>query len=755
MKKILFFIAILAAYRDYAQCRFIIDLYSSGGNCLGSSTLKVATANPLSKIVWYNSTSVVSTVTATPGSTSGITVAGGNGRGSGANQLYPDGLFVDSIGNIYVVDVDNARIQKWAPGATGGITVAGGNGTGSAPNQLNFPIGLHVDRGGNMYIADAINDRIQKWAPGATSGITVAGGNGRGSASNQFNDPDQVAVDVSGNVYVADNYNFRVQKWAPGATSGVTVAGGNGSGPAANQLSDVYGFFVDGSENIYFSEAYNNRVSKWAPGSTSGVTVAGGNGGGSAPNQLYGPLGLYVDASGNIYVCDFSNNRVQKWLPGATSGITVAGGNGSGSAANQFNGPEGIYLDGNDNIYVSDDYNYRIQKWTQPSINKTYIPTTAGNYTAVVTSDDGCSLTSKPVTIIAIVTPSISINASATNISSCTPVTFTAFPVNGGVTPSYQWQLNGSNVGSNDSIYINSSVANGDVIKCVMSSSLACTTTAAANSNSISMTAKTAVIPTVSIMSSNPTICSGDPVSFTAAVTNAGTNPSYKWQLNGIKVGSNSSTFTNNIFSNGDVVTCTVLSSDAASCAPVVSNNIIVNVKATPSLPPDQTFSISQGQSIVLDPVITGNIVSYLWSPVTGLSDNMIKNPVANPSNTMIYKLQLTSADGCKALGDIIVKVFSQVRIPNAFTPNGDGKNDKFYVHGGPGGSRIKDFSIFNRWGQKIFQVHDIMPDDPNFGWNGNYNGIPVPDGAYVYVITLSLSNGGQQLFQGTVVLIR
>src|ERR1700681_2896486 len=186
MKKILFFIAILAAYRDYAQCRFIIDLYSSGGNCLGSSTLKVAAATPLSKIVWYNGTSVVSTVTATPGSTSGITVAGGNGRGSGANQLYPDGLFVDSVGNIYVVDVDNARIQKWAPGAPGGITVAGGNGTGSAANQLNFPIGLHVDRGGNMYIADASNDRIQKWAPGAISGVTVAGGNGRGSVSNHF-----------------------------------------------------------------------------------------------------------------------------------------------------------------------------------------------------------------------------------------------------------------------------------------------------------------------------------------------------------------------------------------------------------------------------------------------------------------------------------------------------------------------------------------------------------------------------------------
>src|SRR5450631_2049851 len=201
MKKILFFIAILAAYRDYAQCRFSIELYSSGGNCLGG-TLKVATPNPLSKIIWYNGNSIVSTATATPGSTSGVTVAGGNGPGSAANQLYPGGLFVDSNRNIYVVDVDNARTQKWMSGATSGITVAGGNGTGSAANQLNFPIGLQVDTSGNMYIADASNDRIQKWAPGASSGVTVAGGNGRGSASNQLDDPLRVAVDGGGNVYV-------------------------------------------------------------------------------------------------------------------------------------------------------------------------------------------------------------------------------------------------------------------------------------------------------------------------------------------------------------------------------------------------------------------------------------------------------------------------------------------------------------------------------------------------------------------------
>src|SRR6516165_1993700 len=74
---------------------------------------------------------------------SGVTVAGGNGQGSAANQfISPAGVFVDGTGNIYVADELNHRVQEWAPGATAGVTVAGGNGAGSAANQLNDPFGV-------------------------------------------------------------------------------------------------------------------------------------------------------------------------------------------------------------------------------------------------------------------------------------------------------------------------------------------------------------------------------------------------------------------------------------------------------------------------------------------------------------------------------------------------------------------------------------------------------------------------------------
>lgn len=96
--------------------------------------------------------------------------------------------------------------------ASSGVTVAGGNGKGSAANQLRFPEGLHVDSAGNLYVADLLNHRVQMWAPGATSGVTVAGGNGQGAAANQFNHPYGVAVDSAGNVYVVTRGAGRPQK---------------------------------------------------------------------------------------------------------------------------------------------------------------------------------------------------------------------------------------------------------------------------------------------------------------------------------------------------------------------------------------------------------------------------------------------------------------------------------------------------------------------------------------------------------------
>ena len=305
----------------------------------------------------------------------GVTVAGGNGGGAAANQLNgPAGLYVDSAGNVYIADLNNARIQKWIQGTAVGITVAGGNGNGANDNQFHSPFGVWVDASHHIYVADNTNNRVQKWIEGDTIGAR---------AVQYLNTPEDVFVDPNGILYVSSSFGCAVRKYLPGDTVGVIVAGGNGNGSAANQLANQQGIFVDTAGNIYISDRDNHRIQKWSPGATSGVTVAGGGGYGSAANQLNSPADVAVDVMGSIYIADYGNSRIQKWLPGASSGTTFIGGNGTGTGANQIHFPHGIFMDRWGYMYISDQGNNRVQKFFDKyptiisPIDSVYGPTSA------------------------------------------------------------------------------------------------------------------------------------------------------------------------------------------------------------------------------------------------------------------------------------------------------------------------------------------------------------------------------------------
>lgn len=140
-------------------------------------------------------------------------VLAGNGRGSGANQFFtPCGLFVDTTASdtFYVADADNHRIQKWLPGASSGVTVAGQTGvSGSASNQLSGPNGVLVDTNGNIYISDTYNYRIMRWSAGANSGVQV----GTSPGSNTLYRPCGLRFDRDGALIVVDNWRSTVQKF--------------------------------------------------------------------------------------------------------------------------------------------------------------------------------------------------------------------------------------------------------------------------------------------------------------------------------------------------------------------------------------------------------------------------------------------------------------------------------------------------------------------------------------------------------------
>ncbi|CAF4336012.1 unnamed protein product, partial [Rotaria magnacalcarata] len=95
------------------------------------------------------------------GAKEGIVVAGGQGEGDALTQLNgPNGLFVDTLGTLYVADYGNHRVMRWTQGATQGTIIVGGNGRGAGANQFYVPIGLSFDRHGNLYVVDMGNARV-------------------------------------------------------------------------------------------------------------------------------------------------------------------------------------------------------------------------------------------------------------------------------------------------------------------------------------------------------------------------------------------------------------------------------------------------------------------------------------------------------------------------------------------------------------------------------------------------------------------
>lgn len=207
--------------------------------------------------------------------TSGTVVAGGNGAWNNADQLnYPSAVFVDAANNIYIADEFNNRIQKWAPNATSGVTVAGNFHFGSPVInniELNHPAGVFVKPNGDIYVADMFNNRVQKFAAGSSIATTVAG-QADGSAGNDachLHFPHALYVDANDNVFVADGYNNRVQKWAPNATSGITVAGGEGN----SFTNGIEALAMNTSGDMYCGSVGMQSVTKWVnPNSTINTT---------------------------------------------------------------------------------------------------------------------------------------------------------------------------------------------------------------------------------------------------------------------------------------------------------------------------------------------------------------------------------------------------------------------------------------------------------------------------------------------------
>ena len=146
----------------------------------------------------------------------------------------------------------------------------------------------------------------------------------------------------------------------------------------------------------------------------------------------------------------------------------------------------------------------------------------------------------------------------------------------------------------------------------------------------------------------------------------------------------------------------------------------------------------------------SGTTGTYLWTPSTGLSATNILNPTASPATTTTYTLRITNSQGCFATDDVTLTVIPYcIKVMEAFTPNGDGINERWLITNGNCLLNAKA-QVFNRYGSKVFESNDYRNT-----WDGTYEGKPLPDGTYYYVISFQLLNGRQVILKGNLTILR
>ncbi len=165
-----------------------------------------------------------------------------------------------------------------------------------------------------------------------------------------------------------------------------------------------------------------------------------------------------------------------------------------------------------------------------------------------------------------------------------------------------------------------------------------------------------------------------------------------------------------------------------------------------PSVYAGGTRYVLVGNTITLNPTVSDKNVHYLWSPNTGIDNDTLKNPVITGEVNRTYTLTVTDSRGCQSQDQVMVKVSPEIKVPNTFTPNGDGINDYWDIKGMVAYVNAT-VDIFNRYGQSVY--HSI---GYNQAWDGTYNGKALPTGTYYYVINTKLDD---QVLSGPVTIIK
>ncbi|HSS31992.1 MAG TPA: 6-bladed beta-propeller [Solirubrobacterales bacterium] len=277
--------------------------------------------------------------------------------GAGNGQFsHPGDIAVDGTGNLWVVDENNNRIEKFnAAGAY--LTKFGSSGTGNG--QLSRPTALAIDSKGNVWVTDAANKRVQEFNEKGEY-LTKFGSSGTGNGQFSGAGPEGIAIDSKGNIWVSDTSASRLQEFNSSGTF-LKVVGTKGGEPG--QLSEPTGIDISPANNVFVADWANSRVEVY---NEAGEYIRQFGTQGTGAGQFQQADGIAIDPSGIVWVGDQNNKRVQEFNQ---NGHFIAQFGSPGSGAGQFNlgYPIGIAADTQGNLWVTDTANNRVQRWREPS----------------------------------------------------------------------------------------------------------------------------------------------------------------------------------------------------------------------------------------------------------------------------------------------------------------------------------------------------------------------------------------------------
>lgn len=301
------------------------------------------------------------------------------------------------------------------------------------------------------------------------------------------------------------------------------------------------------------------------------------------------------------------------------------------------------------------------------------------------------------------------------------------------------WTLLEAPAGANASIGVSNGIANGLNVAGTYTFSL--NNAVCECSDTVKVIRSTS--PTITPIVTNSPICEGATLNLMASTS----NNIYNWSgPNGF-----SSTIPNptiNLATLQSSGTYTI-SSNNGTCAASQNVNVVVNATPILNISPDTTICSSAPIQLAASGGMT-----YLWSPEGTLSNPNISNPIATPLGTITYRV-ISGNSNCKDTAFTTITFDqalcdSEIHFPTGFTPNNDGRNDLFRVANGYSIIAKYNLSVYNKWGQLIFQT-----DVPKVGWDGRLNGILQASDVFVWQSNYTLRNGNSYFKKGTFALIR